>query len=61
MTTKTKIFFIWLGYLFWVLYLIIVVAASVKAGDNLNILFAVLTFVCGEAVLIIAHRKLLNK
>ena len=61
MTTKTKIFFIWLGYLFWVLYLIVVVAASIKAGDNLNILVAALTFLCGEAVLIIAHRKLLNK
>lgn len=62
MTTKTKIFFIWLGYLFWVVYLIVMVAASLKAGDNLNILFAVLlTFLCGEAVLVMAHRKLLNK
>jgi hypothetical protein len=39
MTTKTKIFFVWIGYLFWLLYLIIMVAASIKAGDNLNILF----------------------
>ena len=61
MTTKTKIFFIWVGYLFWVVYLIVMVAASLKAGDNLNILFTVLTFLCGEAVLVIAHRKLLNK
>lgn len=61
MTKKTKVFLIWLGYLFWVVYLIVMVAASIKAGDNLNILFAVLTFLCGEAVLVIAHRKLLNK
>lgn len=61
MTTKTKIFFVWIGYLFWLLYLIIMVAASLKADDNLNILFAVLTFLCGEAVLVMAHRKLLNK
>ena len=61
MTTKTKIFFIWVGYLFWVVYLIVMVAASLKADDNLNILFVVLTFLCGEAVLIMAPRKLLNK
>lgn len=61
MTKKTKVFLIWLGYLFWVVYLIVMVAASLKADDNLNILFAVLTFLCGEAVLVIAHRKLLNK
>ena len=61
MTTKTKIFFIWVGYLFWVVYLIVMVAASLKADDNLNILFAVLTFLCGEAVLVMAHLKLLNK
>jgi hypothetical protein len=42
-------------------YLIVVVAASIKAGDNLNILFAALTFLCGEAVLVMAHRRLLKK
>ena len=61
MTTKTKIFFVWIGYLFWLLYLIIMVAASIKAGDNLNILFAAITFVCGIGVLAMAHRNLLKK
>lgn len=60
MKTKTKIFFIWIGYLFWLLYLVAMVVASIKAEDYLNILFAVLTFVCGEAVLMMTHRKLLK-
>jgi hypothetical protein len=37
------------------------VAASIKAGDNLNILFAAITFVCGVGVLAMAHRNLLKK
>ncbi len=61
MTTKSKIFFIWVGYLFWLLYLIVMVVASIKAGDMLNILFSVITFACGEAVLVMTHRKLLKK
>lgn len=61
MTTKTKIGLIWLGYLFWVFYLVVMVAASIKIGDNLNILFVAITFICGEAVLVMVHRKMLNK
>lgn len=61
MTTKTKIFFIWIGYLLWLLYLIVMVAASIKAGDNLNILFVAITFVCGLGVLAMVHRNQLKK